>query len=104
MTMTERYEGEPVTFHVRVDDGPEETITVKTSIYTWAVAALPAILGYELPIVVEIWVPRLLPEYGPYLYRVETDEYVRLVTNSVIRVGGGEQHGRDAEKSAREEG
>lgn len=68
------------TFHIRVDGGPEQTITVKSSIYRNAVAALPALLGLDLPITVEIWVPSLLPHYGPYFYRVEQNEFVELET------------------------
>jgi hypothetical protein len=67
-------------FHIRVDDGPEQTITVKTGIYRDAVAAVPALLDLDLPIDVEIWVPSLLPKYGPYRYRVRQNEYVGLVT------------------------
>lgn len=76
----------PTKFHVRVNDGREETITVRTTLYTVAVAAVPALLGCELPATVEIWVPRLLPQYGPYFYRVEFDEYRRVVTNHLVVV------------------
>jgi hypothetical protein len=73
------------TFHIRVDEGPEQTIDVKTGIYRNAVAAIPAILGLELPINVEIWCPRLLSEYGPYFYRVEQNDFGGLVTKVMIR-------------------
>lgn len=72
------------TFHIRVDGGPEQTITVKTGIYRDAVAAVPALLGLELPIEVEIWAPHLLPEYGPYFYRVIQNKFVGLETQIVI--------------------
>jgi hypothetical protein len=74
------------TFHIRVNGAPEQTITVKTGIYRDAVAAIPALLGLREPLDVEIWVPHLVPEYGPYHYRIEQDEYVNLVVRHVIKV------------------
>lgn len=59
------------TFSIEIDGMPEQTITVKTGIYVDAVAAIPALLGTTLPFSVKIWVPHLLPHYGPYHYRVE---------------------------------
>jgi hypothetical protein len=69
---------ETSTFHVRIDGCPEQQITVKTGQYMAAVAAIPALLGADPPMNVEIWVPRLLPDYGPYFYRLAYDEYVCL--------------------------
>jgi hypothetical protein len=78
--MTENTE----TFHIRIDGGPEQTITVETGIYRNAAAAVPAMLGLDLPIVVEIWCPRLLPKYGPYFYRIKENEFGGLATEIVV--------------------
>lgn len=62
--------GTPWTFKVRVNDGPEEELAVKTSLYQHAAVAVPAILGYDdLPIHVEIWSPGL----SRYHYIVRPD-------------------------------
>lgn len=53
------------TFSIEIDGMPEQTITVKTGIYVDAVAAITALLGTTLPFSVKIWVPHLLPHYGP---------------------------------------
>jgi hypothetical protein len=68
-------------FHIRINGGPEQRILTKSGVYVYAVAAVPALFDTGLPVSVEIWVPRLLPEYGPYSYRVETDEF----GNPVVR-------------------
>jgi hypothetical protein len=60
-------------------------LRVKTGIYRDAVAAVPAIFGLDLPVDVEIWVPSLLPEYGPYHYRVRQNEFVGLVVEYLVR-------------------
>lgn len=64
---------ELVTFQVKVNDGPQREIKVKSGIYVEAVAAVPALLGdeNEYPMMVEIWVENLLPDYGPYTYYIE---------------------------------
>jgi hypothetical protein len=67
------------TFHIRVNDGPKQIITVQTSIYLIAVAAVPALFGLSLPVNIEIWVPGLMPDYGPHHYRIRQDEFVGLV-------------------------
>lgn len=56
------------TFGVRVDDGPERTIEVATGRYDSAAAAVPALLGIDhgFPIRVTIWLPELLPKFGPH--------------------------------------
>jgi hypothetical protein len=66
---------EPTTFHFRINGGAEQTLTVKTGVYIDAVAAMPAMLGQAMPFDVEIWSPRVVPEYGPYHYRVERNEF-----------------------------
>jgi hypothetical protein len=58
-------------FHVRVNERQEQTISVETGDYLSAVAAVPALLGaVDYPLEIEIWVPDLLPDYGPYKYRI----------------------------------
>ncbi len=61
-------------FHFRVNDGPEQIIRCKSGIYKEAVAAIPALFGIDsYPAKIEIWVPSLLPDYGPYLYGFERE-------------------------------
>lgn len=59
-------------FHVKINGGPEQVIETKSGLYNLAVSAALAQLDYESlpdePDIVEIWVPSLLPEYGPYFY------------------------------------
>lgn len=62
-----------MTFHLRVNGGEEQTVKVKTGVYVSAAAAIPAILGIEsdtFPLRIELWVPNLLPEYGPYVFYI----------------------------------
>ena len=59
------------TFQVKINDGQQQSITVCTGIYVEAVAAVPALLGGDYPMMVEIWVDSLLPNYGPYHYYIE---------------------------------
>lgn len=72
------------TFHIRVDGGPEQVISVRTGVYRDAAAAVPALLGLDLPIDIEIWAPHLLPDYGPCFYRVRQNEFVGLVTEILV--------------------
>lgn len=60
------------TFHLKINGGPEQTITTKSGVYRLAVATAMANLDYtpnkDGQDIVEIWVPHLLPDYGPYFY------------------------------------
>lgn len=68
---------ETETFQVRVHGEQEvRSLTVKTGKYQIAAAAAPAIFGLDLPVDLEIWCDRLLPNYGPYHYRVHWNEFV----------------------------
>lgn len=68
---------EEETFQIRVHGETEvRTLVVKTGKYQLAAVAAPAIFGLDLPVDLEIWCERLLPEYGPYHYRVRWNEYV----------------------------
>lgn len=75
-------------FHVRINDGPEQTITVKTGEYQYAAVAACAMLGVTqdgpTPVHVEIWCPHLLPQYGPYHYLIADDEYGRIVVHHAV--------------------
>jgi hypothetical protein len=73
------------TFHFRIDDGPEQTITTASSQYNIAAAAALAHVD-ELPAHVEIWVPALLPEYGPYHYVAEHNEFLNVVVSHAVLV------------------
>lgn len=65
------------TFQIRVHGEQEvRALTVKTGKYQMAAAAAPAIFGLELPVDLEIWCDRLLPDYGPYHYRVQWNQFV----------------------------
>jgi hypothetical protein len=71
----------PTTWHVQINGGPEQTFVTKTGIYQLAVVTAIAVCDYEPHDdydVVKIWVPELLPDYGPYFYGVESkhDGYV----------------------------
>lgn len=60
------------TFHVSINGGKEQTIMTKTSQYQLAALTALGMLDYEEAKngenVVKIWVPDLLPHYGPYYY------------------------------------
>jgi hypothetical protein len=72
------------TFSVRVDGGPEQSITVNTGVYRDAAAAVPALLGYYLPVVVEIWCEH--SDKGPFLFEVRQNKFVGLETCHLVRM------------------
>lgn len=58
-------------FHVQINKGPTQTIETRTGQYGLASLAALANLEYEHSNecdFVKIWVPELLPDYGPYFY------------------------------------
>lgn len=62
---------------VRINEGPPQPFSTRTGLYQDAAVAAYAMLPYEERAgrqVVEIWSPRLLPDYGPYFYGMEHDE------------------------------
>lgn len=75
---------EPQTFSVRIDGGEERQITVATGIYRDAAMAVPALLGLDLPVIVEIWVPHLVRNYPPLAYRISEDEFGGVKVQQVI--------------------
>jgi len=72
------------TWHFRLNGGVELTTTTHSSVYEDGVrAAVDIVAADELlkPVVVEIWVPSLLSDYGPYHYHVVLeDERVSVST------------------------
>ena len=51
-------------FHFTINDGPEQTIKMKSGVYVQVVAAIPGVLGIDqdaYPLTIKIWVPDLLP-------------------------------------------
>ena len=65
-------------FCVQVNDGLVQTITVATSIYRDAAAAVPALLGIDVPTKVEIWAPST-KDRCCLTFALHDDEYGRLV-------------------------
>jgi hypothetical protein len=63
-------------FHVQINHGSTQVIETRTGKYWLAAAAALAILEHEPSgdmDIVKIWMPNLLPQYGPYFYVVEKD-------------------------------
>lgn len=75
-------------FQVRINGGRIRDLTVQTSSYIDAVAAVPAVFGVELPATAKIWCEDLLPEYGPYFYRAMIDECGEFVVAPMTRRNG----------------
>lgn len=74
------------TFHYRLNGGAERQIEVNTGIYQFAALAIPAMTGKtRLPMTIEIWCPRLLPEYGPYRYELSDDEFGCPILRHLVR-------------------
>lgn len=76
---------------VRINDGPPQPFETRTGLYKDAAVAAFAMLPFEdtgEPAIVEIWVPELVEDYPPFLYRMDDDEYGRRVVTHVIRSKG----------------
>ena len=65
-----------------VVDGRRVDFNAWTGDYHIAVCKAVDLAGKSVPVTVKIWVEDLLPDYGPYEYRVETDRFGRLVVSS----------------------
>ena len=79
------------TFHFRINGGPEKTVTVPYGLYDVAVAAALGQATEEQAhghMQVEIWYPAVLPEYGPYHYRVVRNAYGNLEIMPDLQIGG----------------
>jgi hypothetical protein len=71
-------------FKIRINgEKRARALNVKTTVYRDAAAAVPAIFGKSLPIDVEIWSPDLIPEYGPYRYRIRNNDFGGLVVETL---------------------
>lgn len=63
--------GGTTTFRVKVNGGSPADLTVATSLYASAAAAVPATLGVEqFPVEVQIWVEDLQPDYPPLNFSI----------------------------------
>ena len=60
-------------FNIKVNDGKEQYLHVKTSIYRDAAAAVPAMLGLDLPVDVEIWCEGI--SSGSFRYRIRENVF-----------------------------
>ncbi len=69
------------TFTVRINGGDPRPFVGATGMYKYA--ALQAVLSdpsllplpaANKPLIVDIWIPRLIPEYGPYHYMIWENE------------------------------
>jgi len=62
---------DPILYTIRTSDGEESSFFSMRSIY--AEAVMEAVILWDLPVPchLTIWVPKLLPDYGPYDYVVE---------------------------------
>jgi hypothetical protein len=60
------------TFCVQINEGPEQVIEVRTGLYHLAALAALALTEYpeaqQEHDIIKIWVPELLPGFGPYFY------------------------------------
>ena len=70
------------TFHVKINDGPEQVIRTRTGVYQLAALAALSMLEYDEADdgdIVEIWCPNLVPEYGPYFYGYDGHQIYTVV-------------------------
>lgn len=82
------------TFHFRINDGAERTIKTKTSFYSVAAAAALAFVSNDEiseGAKIEIWVPELLPDYGPHVYAATFNEYGNVEVGILARRPGTEE-------------
>lgn len=59
------------TFMIKVNGQKPVKYATKTTVYNQVVLEAYGRLKMPFPCEVEIWAPHLLPEYGPYFYRVD---------------------------------
>lgn len=76
------------TFHIKINGGKEQVITTKTGMYHLAAAVALAQLEFDESgsedILIEIWSPTLIPEYGPYFYRYDHYNLYPFYPNSCL--------------------
>lgn len=71
------------TYQVRVNAWRSPAIEAPTGDYRLVAAMALALADASLPATVEVWCEELLPNYGPYTYHAEDDNFGNLV----VRVG-----------------
>lgn len=72
-----------IKFSVQINRGPTQTIETRSGLYVLAAGAALAMLEYE-PLeegadIVKIWVPDLLPDYGPMFFAFHEGRIFHLV-------------------------
>lgn len=70
------------TYQVRIDGYRAPAIKVPTGDYRLVVAMALALADVGLPATVEVWCDELLPDYGPYTYRIKSDRFGNLVVKA----------------------
>lgn len=71
------------TYQVEVASVRRPAIDAPTGDYRLVVAMAVALADVQpLPVTVTIWCDDLLPTYGPYRYRVQTDRFGNLVVGT----------------------
>lgn len=72
-------------FTAAVSGGEPRDIDVPTGDYRLVVAMAVALAeASPLPCTVQVWCRDVLPDYGPYWYRVQNDAFGNLVVKSGI--------------------
>ena len=71
-------------FRIKINDGPEMALPVKSTIYRDAAAAVPALFGEMLPCQIEIWAMHKGKELNRYVFRAREDEYGRFVLDHMV--------------------
>ncbi len=71
---------ETFSFQIKVNDGVQTTLFVKTGVYRNAAAAVPALLGLDLPVEVDIWT-----EFSRFRYRISENEFGQLLVEHLVR-------------------
>ena len=66
------------TFSAEID-GRRFDFNTSTGDYRIAACKAIDLAEQSIPAIVKIWCEKLLPDYGPYEYRVYSDQYGRLV-------------------------
>ena len=65
---------------VKINKGETQSLVTKTTIYRQAAACAFGMLSDgNMPALIEIWCEHLLPDYGPYFYIVDEDEYGNFI-------------------------
>ena len=73
------------TYMIRVDSGKPQEFKVKTSIYRDAAAAVPAVLGVDLPTDIEIWATYEGRELSRFRFRCTVDDYGQFVVQHLVK-------------------